>query len=114
MALLDGLFAAVFRGKEDQIVRRLAGEVARQCRAALRNRVSRRSHGMSPAMLRGYIRAYAAALVAAEAAAAVTECGANVHLRSRVIDAATEQLVRVVCRDLLSARFAAQGRAAAA
>jgi len=114
MALLTRLVASVFGGKENETVRQLAEEIVCRCHADVRNCVGRRPRLMSPAVLRGYVRAYAAGLVAAEAETAAAEGGWSPPLREKVVRQSTEQLVEMVVQDLLNGDAVCQSRAAAA
>jgi hypothetical protein len=114
MSLLDRFFARLFWEKEDALVRRLAGRIVSDCRSAIRNRVGRKSRGMGPAALRGYVRAYAAGPVAAEAKAAAMQHGWNLHFRQRIVDKAAEQLVDLLVGDLATTGSTYEGHAAAA
>jgi hypothetical protein len=92
----------------------VAGEVARECRVDLLRRVYSRTASMSLAEIRGYVRAQAAGYVEAEVDRAV-RCGhLSRLLRSRVTDAAVDQLVCVVAHDAFIAESPMSPRTMAA
>ena len=84
-----------------RLVTQVAGEVARQCRGTLWQRVSRRTAGMSVSEMRGYVRAHAASHVRNEVALASRRRRLRSALQKQVVDAAVDQLVVMVARDVL-------------
>ena len=108
------LLALLFPWYHALLVTQVAGEVARQCRASLSQRVVPRTAGMSIAEIRGYVRAHAAGCVRNE----VERTGHRRCLRSavekRVVDAAVDQLVVMVARDVFCGEPSAATRTMAA
>jgi hypothetical protein len=86
---------------QTRLVERVGGEVARQCRDDLWRRVSRHLSGMSAAEVRGYARAHAIEIVAAETDWALHRHRLSANYRARVIESGIEQIVAMVVRDAL-------------
>ena len=95
-------FRLLFPWRHVPLVEQAAGEVARQCRSRLWGRVCRRTANMSIAEIRGYVRAQAAGCVAGEVDYVLCHRCLKPALRNRVVDAAVDQLVSMVARDILS------------
>ncbi len=94
----------LFPWRRRRLVAQMGGELARQCRADLWHRVCGLACGMSLAELRGYARAQAAALVAAEAEDALGRCRLRQPLRERVVAAGVDQAVSMAVRDARAPR----------
>jgi len=96
------------------VVEQVAGEVARECRSGLWQRVYRRTSNMSLAELRGYVRAQAAGFVGGEVDLAICRRHLGIDLRSRLIDASVDQLVNMAAHDVLSGETPAYAKTMAA
>lgn len=94
--LLDHLFAWI----DAPLVRQAAGEVVRECRAALWDCVYKPTRGMTRPQARGYIRAIAPAFANHEVDAVLSRRRLGSYLRSQVVAAATVQLAEVVADDV--------------
>ncbi len=112
--LLENLLALLFPWRQSRLVAQAGGELARQCRADLCRRVGRRAAGMSLAELRGYARAQAAGLVAAEADRVLGRRHLKPATRDRVLAAGVNQAVNMAVRDALSGPPPAAARTIAA
>lgn len=82
-------------------VQQMAGEVARQCQGNLWRCVAPRTRGMSIAEIRGYTRAFAGSGVMGEVERMIRRRGLNSAVGRQVADAAIDQLVIMVLRDVL-------------
>ena len=96
------------------LVRQVAGEVARQCRSRLLQRVCRHTGNMSMAEIRGYLRAQAAECVVIEVDEAVGRGRLQMALRSARMDAAIDQLVTAAACDAFFETSSVDTRAMAA
>jgi hypothetical protein len=106
-------FRILFPWHQITVVERVAGEVARECRGELWRKVQSRAADMSVAEIRGYVRARAAALVAAEVQRPVASAPLEPALRTAIAERAVEQLVNLVVRDVLCGERAAARNLAA-
>ena len=84
------------------IVEQVAGEVARECRNSVWQRVYHRTANMSLAEIRGYVRAQAKGFVDDEVERAIHRRHLKAKLRRRLIDASVDQLVVMVAHDVLA------------
>ncbi len=83
-------------------VEQIGGEVARQCRVALWRRVSHAAFGMSVAELRGYARAQAGDLAAAEVEISLGRHRLRESVREPILMAGIEQLVELIVHDAVA------------
>jgi hypothetical protein len=90
----------LFRPRHEEVVAQLAGEIARRCRHAVRERVSKSASGMSHEMLYGYVRAHAVGCVASEINALTARFPTGDGLRLRITAAAIDRLIELVLKDL--------------
>jgi hypothetical protein len=111
---LPASWLCLFPWRLRRLVAQTGGELARQCRAELWHRVCRRAGQMSLAELRGYARAQAAGLVAAEADGLLGPRHLRQPQRERVLAAAIDQAVNMALRDALRAPPAEAARPLAA
>ena len=95
--LLDWLFWWL----DAPLVRQAAGEVARECRAAVSGSVARRTRGMSRPQVRGYVRAMVPAFVAQEVDVVLERRRIDRSLRGQVAAEAIEQLIDAVAEDIV-------------
>lgn len=109
-----GFLSVLFPWRNSHVVEQVAGEVARECRSSLWQRVYLRTANMSPAELRGYVRAQAAGFVGSEVEQAIRRRRLRIDLRSRLIDASVDQLVNMVAHDVLCGEPPARVRTMAA
>lgn len=100
--LVMNLLAWLFPSYQARLVEQAGGEVARQCRTALWQRISWRIRGMSVAEVRGYVRACAAEIVASDVEQVLSRRRWNLALREQVTAASVDQLVSLAVRDVLS------------
>ena len=114
MSWPNRLLAFLLERQDARLVEQLAEQTAQQCRTALYDSVRKDAIGMTPEMLRGYVRAYAAGFVATELAKAPIPPEMADDFRPRVAAAAVEHLVDLVVADLLHAQPGARTLAAAA
>jgi hypothetical protein len=98
----SNLFAFLFPWQQTRLVEQVGGEAARECRADFWQRVAPRVAGMSVAEVRGYVRALAEGVVAAEVDQAINRRRLNPALSPRVVAAAVDQLINLAVRDALS------------
>ena len=96
------------------LVEHAAGEVARQCRVSLWQRVYPRTANMGIAEIRGYVRAQAAGCVGNEVDQALCRRRLKPALHTKVADGAIDQLVRMVAHDVLGGAPPANARTMAA
>jgi hypothetical protein len=113
-ATVDRWFDMLFPWHRSQLVERIGGEVARQCRADLWRQVSCHLGGMTAAEVRGYVRAYATEIVAVETDWALNRHRLGPAYRARVVESGIEQIVAMIVRDALRAAAPAEVRPLAA
>jgi hypothetical protein len=102
-------------GRHDALlIERLASEIALRCHPEVSDRIAHRKHSLDRSMLKGYVRARAAALIAEEVEAAAATSEAVARLRFQLTAAIREKLVSQVVEDLLHAAAAPSRMAAAA
>ncbi len=111
---VDNLLGVLFPWYDAYLVTQVAGEVARECRADLWNRVQLRLANMSIAQIRGYVRAYAAGCVGLEVRQAAARRNLRHGLFARVEKAAIDQLVGMIARDVLSGELSYSQKSLAA
>jgi len=100
--LAANLFPLLFPWRQRRLADRLGGEAARQCRADLWRRICQRSRSMGVPEIRGYARAQAADLLAAEVERVLDRHHLGQTFKKRVLTAAVDQLVGMAVRDALS------------
>jgi hypothetical protein len=88
--------------RTSHIVEQVAGEVARECRSGLWQRVYQRTANMSLAESRGYLRALAVGCVDNEVEQAICRRHLRTDLRSRLVDASVDQLINMVAHAVLT------------
>jgi hypothetical protein len=104
----------LFGWHDATLVEQLANEIALRCHPEVYDRINRKYHGMDRSMLKGYVRAHAAAVIAEEVDAAATASDAVARLRRELTAAVRERLVYQVVEDLLHAAAAPSRMSAAA
>jgi hypothetical protein len=97
-----------------RLVEQAGGEVARECRADLWQRVRRQVAGMSVPELRGYVRAHAAGIAAAQVEEVLTRRSMKPAFCVRVLASGVDQLVSMAVRDALTEESPAEARPLAA
>jgi hypothetical protein len=108
------LFNLLRSWREIRRVEQAAGEVVRQCRDILWQRVYLRTADMSIAQIRGYVRAQAAALVDTEVDRVLCRRGLTPGLYAEIREIAVAQLIGGIAHDVLSREIAANKRTLAA
>ncbi|MEN6459389.1 MAG: hypothetical protein ABFC63_10720 [Thermoguttaceae bacterium] len=105
--LPESLLSLLFPRRQRHAVDQAGGELARQCRADVWRRLRLHALEMSPAELRGYARACAGELLAAEAERILDARFLRPLMRERVLGAAMDQVIPMAVRDVLSEPLAA-------
>ncbi len=108
------LFKLLFSWRNVHSVEQAAGEVARQCRDTLWQRVYFRTADMSMAQIRGYVRARAAALVGSEVERVLGRRNLSPALHGEIKEIAVAKLIGWVTHDVLSGELPASTRTMAA
>jgi hypothetical protein len=98
--LLDRLFAWL----DVSLVRQAAGELARECHAAVWEVTWEKACAMTRDEARGYVRAFAPEYLAKEVDLVLQRRRVRESLRLRILADATEQLVELVVKDLCRAK----------
>ena len=111
---VDNILGVLFPWYDAYSVTQVAGEVARECRAGLWKRVHLRLANMGIAEIRGYVRAYAAGCVGLEVRQVAERRNLRQGLYARVTDAAVDQLVSMIARDVLSGELSYSQKSLAA
>jgi len=93
------LLSCLFFYRRSRRIEQIGGEIARQCRVALWRRVSGLAFDMSTAELRGYARAQAGDLAAAEAEISLARHRLRDSFREPILVAGIEQLVELIVHD---------------
>jgi hypothetical protein len=98
------------------LIGQTAGEVARECRSAIWERILPRTRRMTPALAQGYVRAIAPGFILREVDAVMCRRRVRASVRSYVVAEATEQLIALIVDDIrrTQSRPAALHRAMAA
>ena len=112
--LPNSLCTLLFPWSRAHVVDQAGGEVARQCRAELWQRVHRQVAGMSVPEIRGYVRAHAAGIAAAQVEEVLSRRALKPTLGTRVLALGVDQLVSMTIRDALIGEPAAEARPLAA
>jgi hypothetical protein len=114
MSWTNRLCGFLLQRQDTGLVERTAQQIAEHCRAAILECVRRGAVGMSRDALRGYVRAHAAGMVAAELDAATPPRGMASDFLPRVAAAAIEAVIELVAADFSDTVPAAATLAAAA
>ena len=112
--LPNSLCMVLFPWSRARLVDQAGGEVARQCRAELWQRVHRQVAGMSVPEIRGYVRAHAAGIAAAQVEEVLSRRSLKPTLGTRVLASGVDQLVSMTIRDALIGEPSAEARPLAA
>jgi hypothetical protein len=110
----NAVLTALFPWRQFRLVEQAGGEIARQCRDDLWNRVRRQTMGMSTSEIRGYARAYAAGFADCQVDQVLDRRSLSPSLRQRVLASSIDQLVGMVVRDALCDDVSADARPLAA
>ena len=97
---IDTLAERVFHWLDAPLVKQTAGEVARECRSALWENVYPRIRDVSRDQAKGYVRAVAPSFVVVEVDAVLARRRVSGSLRPRVVEEATQQLVKLIVDDI--------------
>jgi hypothetical protein len=97
---VDRLLDRLFSWLDAPLIKRAAGELARECRDTIWEDVCQRTSGMGHAQARGYIRAVAPAFLAREVDLVLNRHRAGAALRPHVLAKALEQVVDMVADDV--------------
>jgi len=108
------LFRLLFSWRNVHLVEQAAGEVARQCRDTLWQRVYFRIADMSMAQIRGYVRAQAATLVGSQVDGVLGRRNLSPALYEEIREIAVAKLIGAVAHDVLSGELPASSRTMAA
>jgi hypothetical protein len=108
--LLDGLFCWL----DASLVKRAAGELARECRDTIWEHIYQRTSGMGHAQARGYVRAVAPAFLSKEVDLVLNRHRAGAFLRPHVLARALEEVVDLVADDVVRAQVRTSSLAKAA
>jgi hypothetical protein len=101
-ATTNTLLMSFFPWHQTRLIEQAGGEVARECRADLWNRVRCRAMSMSTPEIRGYVRAYAVGCAANQVDQVLNRWCLKPALRLQVLASGVEQLVSMAVRDALS------------
>jgi hypothetical protein len=108
------LLAFLLPWRRTRLVEQAGGEVARECRADLWQRVRRPVAGMSVPELRGYVRAHAVGIAATHVEQVLGRRSLNSALQVRVLASSVDQLVSMAVRDALTEESPGEARNLAA
>jgi hypothetical protein len=114
ICLYNSLCIHLFPWCRARLVEQAGGEVARECRAELWQRVHRQVACMSVPEIRGYVRAHAAGVAAAQVEEVLSRRSLKPSLGSRVLASGIDQLVNLTIRDALIGEPATEVRPLAA
>lgn len=95
------LLRLLFCRRQIQTVDQAAGEIARQCRDTIWQRVYPAAYGMTAPQIRGYVRAQAAASVETEVDRVLRRRNLSLSLSGETKEAAINQLIGGVIHDVL-------------
>jgi hypothetical protein len=112
--LQNALWTLFFPWHRVRWIKQAGGEVARECRTQLWQRVRRSALGMSTPELRGYARAHAAVVAATQVDQVLARRSLRPNLRDRVLSSSVDQLVAMAIHDALSEITPAEARPLAA
>ena len=96
----EGFLDQLFAWLDVSLVRQAAGELARECHAAVWDVTYEKARGMSRDEARGYIRAFAPEFLLKEIDLVLQRRRVRGSLRQRIVAEATEQLVELVVKDV--------------
>jgi hypothetical protein len=114
ISLYNSLCTLLFPWLRARLVEQAGGEVARECRAELWQRVHRQVASMSVPEIRGYVRAHAAGIAAAQVEEVLSRRSLKPSLGTRVLASGIDQLVNLTIRDALIGEPPAEARPLAA
>lgn len=114
ISLYNSLCIRLFPWTRTRVVEQAGGEVARECRAELWQRVHRQVAFMSVSEIRGYVRAHAAGVAAPQVEGVLHRRSLTPTLSARVLAAGIDQLVTLTIRDALMGEPIAEARPLAA
>ena len=112
--LPNSLCSLLFPWSRARLVDQVGGEVARHCRAELWQRVHRQVAGMSVPEIRGYVRAHAVGIAAAQVDEVLSRRSLKPTLGPRVLASGINQLVSMTIRDALIGEPPAEAKPLAA
>jgi hypothetical protein len=96
----DGLLDRLFAWLDISLVRQAAGELARECHAAVWEATYEKARGMSRDEARGYVRAFAPEFLSKEVDLVLQRRRVRESLRQQILAEAAEQLVELVVKDV--------------
>jgi hypothetical protein len=108
------LLTPLFPWSKARLIEQAGGEVARECHDRLWQRVRRQVAGMGISEIRGYVRAHAAGIAAAEVEQVLDRRSLTTAMRTRVLASGIDQLVSMAVRDALAEESPADARTLAA
>jgi hypothetical protein len=109
----EGVLDRLFAWLDVSLVRQAAGELARECQAAVLEVCCDKARAMSREEARGYIRAYAPEFLEKEVDLVLQRRRVRDSLRQRILVEAADQLVELVIKDIYRTRVRrATGKAA--
>jgi len=95
-------FKLLFPWQNRRLAEQIGGQLARECRADIWQCRHQRLAMMSIAAIRGYVRAEGGERLASKIDHILPRQNLKPALRKRVLDAATDQLIGMVLRDVLA------------
>jgi hypothetical protein len=114
MFTANSLLDLLFPWHNRHLVEQLGGQLARECRGDFWRRGHRCLGSMSIAAIRGYARAQAGGCMTSKMDQVLLHRRLGPALRTRVMDAAIDQLVGMVVHDVLAGQLPADERSIAA
>ena len=114
LSLSNSWCTLLFPWLRARLVEQAGGEVARECRGELWQRVRRQVASMSVPEIRGYVRAHAAGIAAAQVETVLSRRSLKPSLGTRVLASGIDQLVSMTVRDALIGELPAEVRPLAA
>jgi hypothetical protein len=114
IGLFNSLCVHLFPWCRARLIEQVGGEIARECRAELWERVHVQVAYMSVPEIRGYVRAHAAGIAAAQVEDVLGRRSLRPSLAAGVLAAGIEQLVHLTVRDALMGEPASEARTLAA
>jgi len=109
-----GFLHALLPWYNEHLVEQLGGEVARDCRAAAWPRGAVLPEGLSPAAIRGYVRAQSGEFIEGQVEEILARRRAKPALRPRIEASAVAQLAALVLHDFLTGELPLEERPMAA
>jgi hypothetical protein len=113
-AVANAVLPFLVPGYRSRLIEQAGGEIARECRADLWNRVRQQTIGMSIPEIRGYVRAHAAGIAESQIDLVLDRRSLRASLRTHVLASSIDQLVGMAVRDALSDEMPADARLMAA